>query len=126
MAVHSDDLETLLRSSTIDLTTTGRRSGEPRTVELSFVLKGIELFCLAGGGGRVHWYQNLLSDAHVMIGVEELRLKGRAVRRISHPKRLTRQILGLFREKYGANYVRSWYDGTDRAPVRIKILGRLD
>lgn len=126
MAVHADDLETLLRSSTIDLTTTGRKSGEPRTVELSFVLKGIEVFCLAGDGGRVHWYRNLVSDAHVAISVKDLTLKGRAVRRISHPKRLTRQILGLFREKYGANYVRSWYDGTDRAPVRIKILGRLD
>lgn len=124
MAADEENLETLLRAPVIRLTTIGRKTGKPRVVELSFVLKGAEVYCLAGGAGRVHWYRNLLADPHVVVGVGELSLKGRAVKRISHPKRLTRHVLKLFREKYGARYVQSRYQGTERAPVRIKILGR--
>ncbi|MBI2997297.1 MAG: nitroreductase family deazaflavin-dependent oxidoreductase [Deltaproteobacteria bacterium] len=119
-----DDRESLMRASYINLTTTGRKSGEPRTVELSFALKGNEVLCLAGDGGKVQWYQNLLADPKVSIRVGNISLRGRAVKRISHPKKLAREILSLFREKYGSAYVRDWYQGTDRAPVRIQVLGR--
>ena len=118
------DRESLMRASYINLTTTGRKSGERRTVELSFALKGNEILCLAGDEGKVHWYQNLLVDPKVSVRVGNLSLRGRAVKRISHPKKLARAILALFREKYGSAYVRDWYQGTDRAPVRIKVLGR--
>lgn len=124
MTVEPDDLESLMRASYIGLTTTGRKTGEPRTVELSFAVKGNEIVCLAGNGGKVQWYQNLLRDSKVSIRVGNLSLRGRAVKRISHPKKLARGILELFREKYGSAYVRDWYQGTDRAPVRIKVLGR--
>lgn len=124
MTLELDDRESLMRASYIDLTATGRKSGEPRTVELSFALKGNEILCLAGDSGKVHWYQNLLSDPKVSIRIGNISLRGRAVKRISHPKKLAREILALFRGKYGSAYVRDWYQGTDRAPVRIKVLGR--
>ena len=124
MTLELDDRESLMRASYINLTTTGRKSGERRTVELSFALKGNEILCLAGDEGKVHWYQNLLVDPKVSVRVGNLSLRGRAVKRISHPKKLARAILALFREKYGSAYVRDWYQGTDRAPVRIKVLGR--
>jgi len=124
MTLELADRESLMRASYINLTTTGRKSGERRTVELSFALKGNEILCLAGDEGKVHWYQNLLVDPKVSVRVGNLSLRGRAVKRISHPKKLARDILVLFREKYGSAYVRDWYQGTDRAPVRIKVLGR--
>ena len=124
MTLELADRESLMRASYINLTTTGRKSGERRTVELSFALKGNEILCLAGDEGKVHWYQNLLVDPKVSVRVGNLSLRGRAVKRISHPKKLARAILALFREKYGSAYVRDWYQGTDRAPVRIKVLGR--
>jgi deazaflavin-dependent oxidoreductase (nitroreductase family) len=40
------------------LTTIGRRSGEPRTVELWFVLDGRTVHFLAGGGERAQWVRN--------------------------------------------------------------------
>lgn len=123
MPLELADRESLRRASYIDLTTTGRKSGEPRTVELSFALKGNEVLCLAGDGGKVQWYQNVLADSKVAIRAGNLSLRGRAVKSISHPKKLARDILALFREKYGSAYVRDWYQGTDRAPVRIKLLG---
>jgi len=124
MTLELADRESLMRASYINLTTTGRKSGERRTVELSFALKGNEVLCLAGDGGKVQWYQNLFADPKVSVRVGNLSLRGRAVKRISHPKKLARAILALFREKYGSAYVRDWYQGTDRAPVRIKVLGR--
>lgn len=124
MPLEVKDLESLMRASYIDLTTIGRKSGALRTVELSFAVKGNEIVCLAGDGGKVQWYRNLLSNPKVSIRVGDLALRGRAVKRISHPKKLAREILGLFREKYGSAYVRGWYQGTDRAPVRIRLLGR--
>lgn len=124
MPLEAKDLESLMRASYIGLTTIGRKSGAPRTVELSFAVKGSDIVCLAGNGGKVQWYRNLLSNPKVSIRVGDLAFKGRAVKRISHPKKLAREILGLFREKYGSAYVRDWYQGGDRPPVRIKLLGR--
>lgn len=47
MALHLADLESLMRASYIDFTTTGRETGSPGTVELSFALKGNDILCLA-------------------------------------------------------------------------------
>jgi deazaflavin-dependent oxidoreductase (nitroreductase family) len=47
------------------LTTTGRRSGEPRTVELWFVLRGRTVHLLAGGGEDAQWVRN--ADAHPVV-----------------------------------------------------------
>jgi len=113
-------IEALKKASYIDLTTRGRKSGEPRTVELSFALRGDEIFCLAGSGGRVHWYRNLLAHPEVVVKAGKLRVKGKA-EPAEKSKEAVGEILELFREKYGARYVRTWYEGTERAPVRIKV-----
>lgn len=110
----------LKKASYIDLTTRGRKSGKPRTVELSFALRGDEILCLAGSGGKVHWYRNLLADPEVVIEAGKLRVKGKA-EPAEKSKETVGEILELFREKYGARYVRTWYEGTERAPVRIKV-----
>jgi len=49
------------------LTTTGRRTGLPRTVELWFVLKGKTLYLLSGGGERAHWVLNAGADPRVSV-----------------------------------------------------------
>ena len=51
----------LSRGHTIDITTTGRRSGEPRRIELVF--HNIDgRVVLSGLPGRRSWYANLLAD----------------------------------------------------------------
>lgn len=49
------------------LTTTGRRTGERRTVELWFVLDGRTLYFLAGGGHDAHWVRNAEADPAVTV-----------------------------------------------------------
>lgn len=49
------------------LTTTGRRSGLLRTVELWFVLDDRTVYFLAGGGERADWVRNADVDASVSV-----------------------------------------------------------
>ena len=109
----------------MDLTTKGRKSGRPRTVELSFVLRRDEILCLAGSGGKADWYQNLLRDPNVSIRVGRTQLMGKGEGILGDTKKAVVEILDFFRRKYGTDYVRDWYCGTERAPVRIRILGKV-
>lgn len=49
------------------LTTIGRRTGEPRTVELWFVLEGRTIWFLAGGGEAAHWVRNAMAEPRVTV-----------------------------------------------------------
>jgi deazaflavin-dependent oxidoreductase (nitroreductase family) len=52
------------------LTTTGRTSGQSRTVELWFVLDGRTIHFLSGGGAQAHWVRNAQVEpaVHVRLG----------------------------------------------------------
>ncbi len=54
----------LARPHRIDITTTGRRTGRPRRIELVFhVIDGKVV--ISGSPGRRVWYANLLADPHI-------------------------------------------------------------
>jgi len=51
------------------LTTTGRRTGDPHTIEIWFGMPpdGHTLYLLSGGGARSDWVRNLMADPAVTI-----------------------------------------------------------
>ena len=53
------------------LTTIGRVSGEPRTVELWFVVFEGKLYAVSGAPSRAHWVQNLIKNAKVGVRIDE-------------------------------------------------------
>jgi deazaflavin-dependent oxidoreductase (nitroreductase family) len=53
--------QALRRDRTIDITTTGRKSGQPRRIEIWFYRAGEGIY-LSGGPGRRSWYANLLTN----------------------------------------------------------------
>lgn len=64
------------------LTTTGRRSGKPRTTPLTFFRDGADLVVIASNGGSDSaplWSLNLVHDARALveIGTETLRVGAR-------------------------------------------------
>lgn len=55
---------------TCDITTTGRRSGQPRRIEIwYFVIDG--RVYITGTPGRRDWYANLLTDPHLIFHVKQ-------------------------------------------------------
>lgn len=55
------------------LTTTGRVSGEPRTIEIWFGTEAGVLYMLAGGGEKAHWVRNLRRQPAASIRIAETR-----------------------------------------------------
>jgi len=60
-----------------DLTTIGRTSGLPRTVEMWFAVRDGVVYLLAGGGQRAHWVRNIVADPTVRFRVGDRGLVGR-------------------------------------------------
>ena len=66
MTTRADIVATLASTRTVELTTIGRRSGEPRTVEIWwFHING--RFVIAGTPGRRDWYANVLGNPDIEI-----------------------------------------------------------
>ena len=68
MAIAAADIERLARTRTVDLTTIGRGSGQPRTVEIWwFHVDG--RFIITGTPGRRDWLANVRADPTVTISI---------------------------------------------------------
>jgi deazaflavin-dependent oxidoreductase (nitroreductase family) len=51
------------------VTTTGRRTGRPHTVEIWFALSNGRMFLLSGGGDRADWVKNIRNDGRIRVRV---------------------------------------------------------
>ena len=73
-----DDLD---REEFCYVTTVGRRTGKPHTIEIWFAARNNTLYILAGGGEGADWVQNIEADpsAVVKIGDHAYRGTGRIV-----------------------------------------------
>ncbi len=60
------------------LTTTGRRSGRPHTIEIWFALAGSTLYLLSGGRDRSDWVKNVLAHPEVQVKIRERLFTGQA------------------------------------------------
>jgi deazaflavin-dependent oxidoreductase (nitroreductase family) len=60
------------------LTTTGRKTGIERTVEIWFGLDGDALYLLSGGGDSAHWVRNLQAAARVKVKIGRMTYPGTA------------------------------------------------
>lgn len=65
-------IEGMQRDRLVLLTTTGRRSGEPRTTPMMFHRDGDRVLVIAsnvGAAAHPDWYHNLVADPHVTVEV---------------------------------------------------------
>ena len=88
------------------LTTTWRRSGLPREIEIWFTWRDGRYYVISEHSRKAHWVQNLLTNRRVRWRIGEATLTGRArlIDDATKP-RLHEAIQELSREKYG------WGDG---------------
>ena len=84
------------------LTTTGRRSGRPREIEIWFTRLGDRYYLVAEHGLRAQWVQNLVADARVRVRVGRRRFAARA-RVVDSPSEaaLARKVRVGSERKYG-------------------------
>lgn len=81
------------------LTTTGRRSGLPRTTGASFMPVGDHFVVFSGWGVRSDWYRNLLANPEVTIRVGGRTTKATAVP-VADPDR-RQDLMRQMRERSG-------------------------
>ena len=65
-------IEGMQRDRLVLLTTTGRRSGEPRTTPMMFHRDGERVLVIAsnvGAAAHPDWYRNLVADPHVTVEI---------------------------------------------------------
>jgi deazaflavin-dependent oxidoreductase (nitroreductase family) len=94
------------------ITTTGRKTGLPREIEIWFVEIDGRVYILAEHGYKAHWVQNILANPHVHVRMGDERWDG--VARLLDPDDDADLYLNarrLAREKFG------WGDGL---PVEIR------
>jgi deazaflavin-dependent oxidoreductase (nitroreductase family) len=92
------DLEKVADQSTVELTTTGRKSGKPHTKPIWFVYGQGHLYLQSGKGGKTDWYQNLKKNPQLTIKIGTVTASGKA-KFIKDPKE-TECIHELFSKKY--------------------------
>lgn len=93
----------LANDRTIDITTTGRRSGQPRRIEIWFHQIAGRVY-ISGLPGQRGWYANLLADSEFVFHLKEtvhvdLRARARFVTGLTERRRVLRELLaGIGRE----------------------------
>ena len=76
-AIEAGELAALGGEAYCYLVTTGRRSGEPREVEIWFAIEGTVLYMLAGGREGAHWVRNIQQEPAVTVRIGERTFAGR-------------------------------------------------
>jgi deazaflavin-dependent oxidoreductase (nitroreductase family) len=107
------------------LTTTGRRTGLLRTIEIWFAVNDQTLYLLAGSGETAGWVKNLKRVPEVDVRLKRTHFTGRA-RIVKEAKEdaLARQLVfAKYQPRYSGD-LSSWRDTA--LPVAVTILHRAE
>ena len=106
------------------LTTVGRVSGRPHTIEIWFALQGSTLYLLSGGGDRSDWVRNLSGRPAVTVRIgrrdaAELAGRARVVKLGTEEDELARRlVVGKYQPTYGGDLT-SWR--REALPVAVDL-----
>jgi deazaflavin-dependent oxidoreductase (nitroreductase family) len=112
--MRAQELAALADIEVLYLTTTGRRSGLPRTIEIWFTYYAGRLYLNAERRGAAQWVQNVVREPRVGVRLQDCEFMGQA--RVLDPQRdsaLWQTVVALSRQKY------DWGEGL---PVEITPL----
>jgi deazaflavin-dependent oxidoreductase (nitroreductase family) len=117
---HTTVLSVLTERPFCYLTTTGRVTGQPHTIEIWFAISGHTLYMLSGGGDRSDWVKNLIRtpETTVRIGATEFPGRARVVAEGAEDALARRLLL----EKYEPGYSGDLSDwGRTALPVAVDL-----
>jgi len=99
--------------------TRGRRTGRDRAVRLWFAHEDGVLWVRADERGR-DWLRNLRKDPSCIVRVGRHEVPAR-YEHVADRDTALRTLVGLWRAKYGPDWVQDWYIEHGREPVRLLI-----
>ena len=103
------------------LTTRGRVSGRPHTIEIWFALNERTIYMLAGGREGSDWVKNLLRDPDVSVRIRDTIYAGQArvVERPDEDALARRIVVAKYQPGYGEDLT-DW--GRDSLAVAVDLL----
>lgn len=112
---------------TIDITTTGRRSGKPRRIEIWFHNLNGRIY-LSGSPGPRDWYANLLANPsfqfHLKQSVQaDLSARARPIHQPEQRREILRRIAGQHR---GEAELERWVESSPLVEVTFPDAARTD
>ena len=92
--------EAAAKEREVRLTTTGRKSGKPRSVTIWIATDGKRLFVRSGQGMKRNWPQNLVAnrEATLRLGGQSIKVRGRHITDAAE----ARAIAAYASQKYGS------------------------
>ena len=102
------------------LTTVGRRTGRPHTIEIWFAVDGGVVYLMAGGREHSDWVRNVLADPSVQLRIGDIEWDGRA-RLVDPGTDDDARVRPLLRDKYAnaSDDLVSW--ARTALPVSIEL-----
>ncbi|MBI3247735.1 MAG: nitroreductase family deazaflavin-dependent oxidoreductase [Deltaproteobacteria bacterium] len=92
------ELEKVADRSTVEITTTGRKSGQPHTKPIWFVFEQGHFYLQSGKGEKSDWYLNLKKNSGLSLKIGTLTFTGKA--KFIDDEKESERIHGLFGSKY--------------------------
>jgi deazaflavin-dependent oxidoreductase (nitroreductase family) len=116
MPARNDDLKDhLSRSSEINLSVTGRKSGRTISQPVWFALDGDKVYLLPVKGSDTQWYKNVLKNPSIQISARGADDEFQAIPITD--KTQVSSVVERFRAKYGAGDVKKYYSKLDVAVI---------
>jgi deazaflavin-dependent oxidoreductase (nitroreductase family) len=117
----TNDLEHLAGEDFCYLTTTGRITGRPHTIEIWFALVGHTLYMLSGGRDRSDWVKNALKLPDVTVRIKDQVIAGKARRaRDDEEDALARRLLFEKYQPSSEDDLTEW--SKDSLPVVVDLV----
>jgi hypothetical protein len=113
------ELHAVRNEAYLYLTTTGRCTGNPHTVELWFAVAQNRVF-LSHEGRYTDWMKNIQHDASVEFEVGSSQFRGRAAF-VARPEEFNRGKAALYRKYYGdasAEVIDDWFSESTVVEIR--------
>jgi deazaflavin-dependent oxidoreductase (nitroreductase family) len=102
------------------LTTTGRVTGRPHTIEIWFAVEGSTIYMLSGGKDQADWVKNARHTAEVSVRIQDHHFTGRArLVEDAEEDRRARQLVVAKYQPHQTDDLGSW--GRTSLPLAIDI-----
>jgi deazaflavin-dependent oxidoreductase (nitroreductase family) len=110
----SAELKSALQNANeVELTVTGRKSGQESTRPIWFVEEDDKLLLLPVGGSSANWFKNVQKTPTIGLAADGAEFHGEA--KPTEDATTVDHVVEAFGSKYGADRVKEYYPGADAA-----------